>query len=333
MKTAILLGVVGLLASVGAATGQEAPVAGVSPTSLKPPTPHKVIDLKRGAFVIDQPGNYVLTRSWTLHATADIAPVIIDVVADHVELDFRGFEIEVTGVDAPPAVTVISVQGRSFKLSNATIDICCEGGQAVHSTGQATVIDGLRGVSFERMRFEGEGATIRNAAFDTRFGVFVGPKSVIERTSIRCFRGCLFIDGDESRLLNSHVSLSNTEGIIIDGDASVLAGNFITWSGDGPGVDTGIEVRGDNNVLRDNTVAASGLTNTVFLVLGTGNVLDGNIADLVGDGDEPIVEPTIGAGIGFARDGNFYGDNRMEATIPFGLGAHVQTDWGGNVGY
>jgi hypothetical protein len=29
----------------------------------------------------------------------------------------------------------------------------------------------------------------------------------------------------------------------------------------------------------------------------------------------------------------FFGDNRMEAAVPFDVGAATQTDWGGNVGY
>ena len=35
----------------------------------------------------------------------------------------------------------------------------------------------------------------------------------------------------------------------------------------------------------------------------------------------------------FTANGNYYGNNRMAAQVPFALGGTVQTDWGGNVGY
>ena len=38
-------------------------------------------------------------------------------------------------------------------------------------------------------------------------------------------------------------------------------------------------------------------------------------------------------GITFFSDGNFYGDNIVWATVPFNVGATVQTDLGGNVGF
>ena len=38
-------------------------------------------------------------------------------------------------------------------------------------------------------------------------------------------------------------------------------------------------------------------------------------------------------GIAFLRDGNFYGDNIVWASGPFIVGATVQTDLGGNVGF
>lgn len=62
-------------------------------------------------------------------------------------------------------------------------------------------------------------------------------------------------------------------------------------------------------------------------VSGTGNVLDGNVGAVV---DSP---GTIGKGVRFEQNGNFYGDNRMQTAVPFDLGGTTQTDWGGNVGY
>ena len=65
---------------------------------------------------------------------------------------------------------------------------------------------------------------------------------------------------------------------------------------------------------------------------GTANTLDGNI----GAPSESLGLPrAVRARIGmqFTAEGNYYGDNRMAAEVPFALGGTVQTDWGGNVGY
>ena len=55
--------------------------------------------------------------------------------------------------------------------------------------------------------------------------------------------------------------------------------------------------------------------------------LDGNI----GAPSDPARREAVG--MRYTADGNFYGDNRMAAQVPFDLGGTVQTDWGGNVGY
>lgn len=41
----------------------------------------------------------------------------------------------------------------------------------------------------------------------------------------------------------------------------------------------------------------------------------------------------LDSGIRFTVSGNFYGNNRVAATVPFNLGTATQTDWGGNVGF
>ncbi len=38
------------------------------------------------------------------------------------------------------------------------------------------------------------------------------------------------------------------------------------------------------------------------------------------------------SGVGVSN-GNYYGNNRMAAQVPFALGGAMQADWGGNVGY
>ena len=88
----------------------------------------------------------------------------------------------------------------------------------------------------------------------------------------------------------------------------------------------GSKSEGDRNVVRSNTYI-NGLTSAVLLISGTANTLDGNIAARAAEGGQASV------GMEFRADGNFYGNNRMAAQVPFALGGTVQTDWDGNVGY
>lgn len=337
MKPLTVLASVGLLVPLGSVEGQapptgaaaaQRPASSAGPVSLKPAKPHRVVNLKNGSFVIDKPGTWVLNRSWRFENAGDIAPIIIDVVADGVVLDFRGFEIEVSGVGAPPTVTVINVQGDAFTLKNAEVSICCEGGSLLESTGNATQVVGLTGFSHERMMLDGERAVIRDSSFHARNGVSVGSLGRIESTFLSCDISCLSFVGDENQLLNSRIRPDELLGVRIAGNGNVLAGNVIDVRPTGPTVDTGFDVDGNDNVIRDNTLAVSGIVDVAIVVSGSGNVLDGNIADRIGESPS-----RISVGIRFEQDGNYYGDNRMQADVPFDLGGTTQTDWDGNVGY
>jgi len=325
---------IGMLVIFGAASAQQPTPAQQSPAassaSMKPTKPYRVVDLRRGSFVIDTPGNWVLNRSWTFEDVLnDIPPLnIIDVVADNVVLDFRGFEIEVSGTPDTPPVTVIRVQGNSFTLRNAVISICCgEQGSALRSTGFYTVIDGLRGYSFDSITLDGAGAVIRDSAFHARKSVVLSSRSTIENSTISCNISCVGITGDENQLLNSRIQPAQFAGLGISGNGNLIAGNILEFPDSGPELQEGFRISGNSNIVRDNTVTAGGETFVVINVSGTANVIDGNIGAKVG-GPGPIF-----TGIRFEQNGNFYGDNRMQALVPFNLGATTQTDWGGNVGY
>ena len=120
MKQPIVLGLVGLLAAISAARAQppaaaqrsplQPPAAAPRSPSLQPAKPYRVVDLKSGSAVIDQPGNYVLNRSWSFKDLPDMPLNIIDVVADNVVLDFRGFAIDVEHMPDTAFITVIKVQ-------------------------------------------------------------------------------------------------------------------------------------------------------------------------------------------------------------------------------
>jgi hypothetical protein len=326
VKTFTVLAVVALSFALAPAIPQERPVPAGGSTALKPAKSYRVVDLKRGSFVIDEPGNWVLNRSWTFESSPDLAAIIIDVVADEVVLDFRGFALEVTGLSGIPSTTLVNVRGNSFVLKNAELNACCEGGLTLRSTGRATVIEGLRGFSFDGVALEGDEATIRDSVFHARFGVGVASRSVIVASDIGCRSFCVGFAGDGNQLLNSRITAFDVRALRINGNGNVLAGNFINQE-TAVGPHTTFDVRGDRNILRDNTIVASGEVNVIFDVLGTENVIDHNVAaGTAGNGRAQV-------GVRFGRDGNFYGDNRMAAGTPFQVGGTLQKDWGGNVGY
>jgi hypothetical protein len=331
MKTVVVLGVVGMLVALDPAASQQ-PVSAASPISVSPAKPYRVVNLKNGSFVIDTPGNWVLNRSWRLEGLAEVPLNIIDVVADDVVLDFRGFEIDVHVLSDVVPVNAINVQGHDVTLINPVVTICCsEQGSALHSTGSSTVIEGLRGFSVAANRLEGSDAVIRDSSFRVFRGLRVdGSSATIENTFISCgFFACLILTSDGNKLLNNRIQPGGDfSSVRITGNRNVVAGNLIEWSG-GSALEVAIEILGNGNVVRDNTLAAAAYTNVVVNVAGTGNVIDGNIGANVGEGEFT----GIGAGIRFERTGNFYGDNRMDAVVPFELGGTTQVDWGGNVGY
>jgi hypothetical protein len=332
MKTVVVvLGVVGMLVALDPAAAQQL-VSAAGPASQAPAKPYRVVNLKNGSFVIDTPGTWVLNRSWRFEDLAEVPLNIIDVVADDVVLDFRGFEIEVEGSHDPAVINVINVQGHRVTLRDAVVSICCgESGFALHSTGESTVIEGLRGLSFAGIRLEGTSAVLRDSSFRIARAVRVnGSSATIENTFISCgFIACVILTSDDNNLLNSRFEFGGDfSRVLIAGNRNVVAGNLIEWEGTGSGsvVEVAIDIRGNANVVRDNTVAAAGVS-VVVNAAGTGNVIDGNIGADMGE------RSTIRTGIRFEQDGNFYGDNRMDAVVPFDLGGTTQTNWGGNVGY
>jgi hypothetical protein len=319
-----------MLVALDPAAAQQ-PVAAAGSTSLKPAKPIRVVNLKNGSFVIDAPGNWVLNRSWRFEGLADVPLNIIDVVANDVVLDFRSFEIEVERFADTAPVTVINVQGDRFTLINATVTICCgEQGSALRSTGRSTTIEGLRGFSLAAIRLEGGFAVVRDSVFHVVRGIAVaGSLATIESSVISCgfFGGCVSLADDGNRLLNNRIVPGGEFSFVrIGGNRNVVAGNLIDWGGDAT-LETAIDILGDANVVRENTLAAAGGTGVFVKVSGTANVIDGNIGADMGD------ISGIAIGIRFEQDGNFDGDNRIEAAAPFDLGGTTQTDWGGNVGY
>ena len=130
-------------------------------------------------------------------------------------------------------------------------------------------------------------------------------------------------------MTDNSVSISQGGGIEIVGDANVVSGNVVDAT-DAPDALEAFDVKGDSNAVRGNTLILAGngsIRNPFWIISGTANTIDGNIAA------PPFAGALEQIGMEFRADGNYYGNNRMGAQVPFSLGGTVQKDWGGNVGY
>jgi hypothetical protein len=282
----------------------------------------RVLDLTKLPVVIDEPGLYALQRDWVLTGY-QLGGDVIRIAADDVTLDMHGFSIGIRLDDIHS--TLLAVSGNQVVVRNGRLEACCEGAAAFGSTGSGTRLEHLNVSGQEPMTLEGGHATITDSVVHTRWGITVNESSVVQRNALSCRTFCLTLQGDANLVLDNRFTFADADFVVqVEGDANVIERNIIDGDILGPG--TLYDVDGDRNVVRDNTITGGG-AGTAFAVGGTGNTLDGNI---VASRDASLLTHV---GIGFTRDGNYYGDNRIAATVPFNLNGTVQTDWGGNVGY
>jgi hypothetical protein len=298
-----------------------------------PPKPWKqvrgfgrVLDLSKPPVVIDEPGLYAIQQDWRFpSAVADAAfpDGLIQIMADDVTLDLHGFTISAEN-NAQLAATLLVITGDSAEIRNGGIE-ANDIDRAAHSTGIGPWLHHLSifsGAEDETMRFEGNGATISDSLI--RGSIFLAGESSLERNSFNARFGAFRLTGDGNRVIDNRIQTTRADAVAeILGNENIVANNLIT----GLAFDTGFSVDGDYNVLRGNTVTLVGLR-TVARISGSGNTLDSNIAP-----PDPGEDFRARVGMEFTADGNYYGNNRMAAQVPFALGGTVQTDWGGNVGY
>jgi hypothetical protein len=263
--------------------------------------------------LIDEPGYYVLDRSWLLSGggtggnepNARCGPVHI--ASSGVTLDLRGFAIW-TGYqwgDYEPVLWIDTEGGitlRDGKLEGLNVAI-----EASVATGGTVTLDRIRtggGVLLDNRRVIVTGGSY--------WGFFEAPLQVGEGSrvvgaSLSCsVEACLYAHGS-SLIRDCTFAAENTYGVpamSINGDDTIVEGNFL---------DSWVQISGNRNVVAHNFSSGG---DPYFSVNGTGNILDSN----------------IGPGIVFVTPGNFYGNNRV--ALPGGItGTDGNVDWGGNVNY
>ena len=330
-RGSLLLVVVFVVSAACGAQGQQVPADAAAHAVRGAPKPWKnvrgvgrVLDLSELPVVIDEPGLYALDRDWTLTGY-QLGGELIRIAADDVTLDLRGFQLEIFQIDV--LTVLVAVSGNDVAVRSGGLEACCEGASAVQSSGWDTRLELLNVYSHDGMGFRGRNAAIVDSVIYARWGIGVQEHSVVERNEIGCRSGCLVLRGDGNQALDNRFEYSDASAVLdVEGHGNVIAGN--TLSAYDSGAEEVVSVSGDRNVLRDNTAVVTEFPGSLmFVISGTGNTLDGNV---VASGNDYA---SASVGIRFTADGNFYGDNRMAATVPFDLGGTLQTNWGGNVAY
>jgi hypothetical protein len=164
----------------------------------------------------------------------------------------------------------------------------------------------------------------------TKAVVHFGDYAVVERSRFdACRVRCLNIGGVGAVIRGNEFSIqtnSTGEAVRIAGDDSVFTDNLFdqryTYS-----AAAGLVVNGASNRILDNTIIQGENMLALIVINGTGNTIDNNVSAPETTGT------TANQGLVFSVDGNFYGDNRLHAVVPFVLNGTLQTDWGGNTGY
>jgi hypothetical protein len=283
----------------------------------------RVLDFsKPDSCVIDEPGQYVLDRNWqqtsqplgysqivcTAHSDAD-QDIIIQVTANFVTIDFRGFEVAASGdMDG----VVIHLAAHNAVLKNGKVS----GGDAFDETGYA-IFSGAGGHSLENMTIDGiawlaaGGSKVLNCDVGE---LWVGAGSLVEGSRT----GGILIFGDQSVLRNNQVRATAEGNLDVGGTGNMVESNSIFCSG----CSDAILVRGQNNRVAWNTIRSDPVVAGIR-VEGSGNQIDSNAVMIGG----------ASTGIRFDAADNFYGGNRVSAATPFDLRGFRQVDWGGNVSF
>ena len=287
----------------------------------------RVLDLSNPPVVIDEPGLYAIDKDWSIpRATTEVVPELIQITADNVTLDLHDYEIVIE--TAFTSATLLVISGGDAEVRNGTLAACCEAATAIRGT-RAPRLHHVSISSWENVTFVA-GVSITDSRVAPRFEMRFEGRADLERNSIECNRGfyCIRLLGDENRFVDNKMRTSQGGGLEVVGNGGLVA-NTVMDRTDQVDYFPAFDIKGDHNLVRGNTVILGGAEagQPLFAISGTGNTLDANIVPPPAPGQRALI------GMQFTADGNFYGDNRMAAQVPFALGGTVQTDWGGNVGY
>jgi hypothetical protein len=275
--------------------------------------------------VIDQPGSYVLDRNWDLNGPVDGHEVAVELRADEVTVDLRGFTIDLSSLEilitgsggtirnghvfgnAGPTRTIIRSEGTNSLIDGILLDVDGSDATGILLNAGGRVITSI--ITTEEIITAisaGPGSVIQgNRIQGIGNGIVVGGSAYVLDNVLDCPLGCIRVIGRGNIVARNIVHTVTSAAIVT--------------------------VEGDGNLILDNTVRHDDLVEGIawaIRVNGTTNVLRGNIVSPPVTGS-PV---TFDRGIVFFQDGNYYGDNLISALVAFDLQGTAQVDLGGNAG-
>ena len=193
----------------------------------QPPRP-KVLDLSLAPVTIDQPGDYLLDRSWNVGEAA--AQPIIRIEADDVVLDMRGFTIS---WDSASGSAGIVIRGNNVTVRNGSL-ISGMFATPLSSDGEGTVVDRMN-IGFNAgVSLRGTLAVMRNSQY-LGGGISFGANAEVEFNEIHVTRGPATFEAG-ARVKNNRFIGAFEQVISIVGDNVVFQDNAI----DTPTTDMGV---------------------------------------------------------------------------------------------
>ncbi|HET8696683.1 MAG TPA: right-handed parallel beta-helix repeat-containing protein [Gammaproteobacteria bacterium] len=282
----------------------------------------RTLDLSTLPMTIAEGGTYVVCQDWEVGG--NLGTDAITVVADNVTIDLRGFNITYSTAGGG---TALKIEGARVTVRNGVLGTTGQGSNAIDSSGAGTRVENMQIYSpADGLSLRGPGGSVRDSSIAGRFSPLrVSGRASVERNTIGGIYGATVLEGDGILFQNNQLTPSDREGaLLIRGNDNTVLDNLVGSGGDGG---TGIVVEGSANLLARNVVRAS--VDTIVSINGSRNTIEGTLAppslSVGGSGAQ--------FGITFLQDGNFFGNNRLAASVPVNTNGTVQTDWGGNVGY
>jgi len=283
--------------------------------------------------VIDEPGNYILDRSWDLgDAQSGVVCTTVEIDTNELTLDLRGHELK-----GAPEIPTVSQCGSGLRTGQSYFPAIHGGSvignpDAVDCDNEFVRLDSLyvHG-SIQAHHLTVVGSEISNGSISI-YGCDsdgCGPSYIANIRMLDCSEGqCVsFWSGGPARKYPNVIHNNYFEGCVEShGDNAKIIGNVFYLNGEAqcPAI-----AAGSGDIIGWNTLEGSGTQGTGVRVgyasqhdVVRNAVIEGNIVRGMAVGIEFMSD----------ADGNFYGNNRVSATTPF-AGTNGQTDWGGNVSF
>ena len=245
----------------------------------------------------------------------------ISISASSVTFDLQEFEI-----NSDHSGVLLQISGSSVRVKNGVLRNS-SAVPTVQGTGEAIILENMDVSSGagSSISLSGDNGIVRDSRLGARSGVSLsGIGARIERNVVSLSAGTGIFTGDNSAVIDNAVTGGAlVDALIVLGSESYVGDNRISATD----AIVGILINGNDNTVADNLITGVFQIDTAISVLGEANVIDGNILRLSPGGN------ANNTGIAFQIDGNFFGNNRMAATVPFDLGGTAQTDWGSNAGF